>query len=505
MSAPSPGTVTGDGLRTTALLVGSAGLAALILWLAHDSLIDDAYITLSYAKNLAADAHWGLTPQQVSNSASAPGNVLLIAAATTLLKITGGVHPVDGLGVVSIGSALALAWGWSRTVRALQLSWAAAVLGVGLVLLNPIVLSALGLEVLPVAAVLVVLLAAALDRRPVLFGVVAGFAVLIRLDLVVFVVPVGLATAGLRRRLHLAIPVAVAIGLPWYAWSWWYFGSAVPDTLVIKTLQRDFNGVSFADGPLGMYQLHPLATVLSFLAAALGAATLLVWLVLTAALRSERLRGMTPAAALGVGGIAYYLVYSGLHVPPYHWYYVPPSTALVTFLAVAVGAWLPSSHGLQKRMLAVPAAAVLALVVLVSAGLMASLGGPWRSPLLFGNYATQPEYARVGTALGERVGDDTVAVVGEIGTLAYFCECALVNEFSDRGVIVSAIDRRLADAGPAMRRVLELNYQRLDRSQQPRPTDYELRYEPGPGSGKDVWQVNSPASGVGRLILVPTP
>ena len=60
------------------LLIAGAGLAtALIFLVVKDSLIDDAYITLSYARNVATDLHWGLIPQGVSNTATSPLNVLL--------------------------------------------------------------------------------------------------------------------------------------------------------------------------------------------------------------------------------------------------------------------------------------------------------------------------------------------------------------------------------------------------------------------------------------------
>ncbi len=46
--------------RTTVLVVGvSALLAAAVFVVVKDALIDDAYITLAYAKNLAVHGQWG--------------------------------------------------------------------------------------------------------------------------------------------------------------------------------------------------------------------------------------------------------------------------------------------------------------------------------------------------------------------------------------------------------------------------------------------------------------
>ncbi|MDP9369883.1 MAG: hypothetical protein M3Q03_16700, partial [Chloroflexota bacterium] len=100
-------------IRSTAWLCGGAALLAVSLfWLVRGALIDDAHITLSYARNLATDLHWGLIPTEPANSATSPLNVLLLGSATALLRLSGGVHPVWGLGVVCVGSAVALAWGW---------------------------------------------------------------------------------------------------------------------------------------------------------------------------------------------------------------------------------------------------------------------------------------------------------------------------------------------------------------------------------------------------------
>src|SRR5687768_15148900 len=57
-------------------------LVALAIFLvARDGLVDDAYITLSYARNVAEHLHWGMIPAEESNTATSPLNVLMLAAA----------------------------------------------------------------------------------------------------------------------------------------------------------------------------------------------------------------------------------------------------------------------------------------------------------------------------------------------------------------------------------------------------------------------------------------
>lgn len=502
-SPPRPAAPPRPGRRRTlAFVAGVAALCGLVFWLAHDSLVDDAYITLAYARNVAVDLHWGLTPQQVSNTATAPGNVLLLAAATALTGLFGDARPVLALGLVCVLCGAAIGWGWARVSAALRLPWWAGAAGAALVVGNPFLVSALGLEVLPTAAVLMLLLTAAVERRALAFGLLGGLAVLVRPDLVVFVGVLALLTPAVLRRLHVAVPAALLVGAPWYVWAWFHFGSAVPDTFVIKTLQRSFDGVDFANGPFIMFADRPWLVLVAFGPAVLGAA-LTAACALAAPLRRPRLRGTAAPIGLGLGAAAYYAVYCILTVPPYHWYYVPPMIGLTIAGAVLAGRLAAREDGTPTRAVSVPAAGAAGVLVAATAALLGMQGAPWVTPPVFGNWAITPDYARAGVAIGERVGDEVVRNPGEIGVLAYFCRCAMVNDFTDRGVIVPMVEQRIERAGPLLRPVLELNYRNLDRTRQPLAARYELRYEPGPGAGPDVWPLWAPGRGDGHLRLVP--
>jgi hypothetical protein len=269
------------------------------------SLIDDSYITLSYARTLAVHLHWGMIPQEVANSATSPLNVLLLAAATTLLRVSGGVHPVAALGVVFAGCLVMTAWGWSRIVRALRSPWWVAVAGTAAVAVNPFVLSATGLEVHLIAAVLTVLVAMALEGRPVWFGVVGGLAMISRLDLVIFVVLIALCTTSIRHRLGTAALIALLVSAPWYVFSWLVLGSAIPDTFVLKTLQHSFSGWTYFQGPL-FYLAYKdaLGTLVSFAPAVAGLVALLAWSAMRLTGGGAHVRRLAPMAALGFGGAA---------------------------------------------------------------------------------------------------------------------------------------------------------------------------------------------------------
>lgn len=497
-------------------LPAAAGVLAIALFLmVKESLTDDAYITLTYAKNLATNGTWGIIPGEPVNSATSPLNVLLLAGLTLLTRVFGEPHPVLALGALNVLSSIAIGWGWLRLARSLRIPMWVAACGTALVLLNPILLSAVGLEVLLIPAVLIWLVVLAIEERPLWFGSLSGAASLVRPDLVLFVLVIAFSAHAIRRRIGRAVLAAVVVGAPWYLFSWFYFGSAVPDTLVIKQLQADsvWGPWGFFNGPI-MYFLDELnrnflnggtIVLLAFIPALLGVGALLGWAGLRFGNRWSQFPALAPLVALGAGGVIYYVVYSLLGPGPFHWYYVAPTVSLGMFLVAFLGVWLHYAREYDSMRIVAPRSA-LALVMLVMIGTgaaMVSHGIPWKSPMLFTNWARADDYARVAKALSERLNDDaTVASPGEIGTLAYFCDCNMVDMFSDRGRMDELVVERIEGAGPIGSFLLRLNYLWFDYTQQPIPLDYKLVYGNGPGSGPNTWQVYG-ARGVGHFTLIP--
>ncbi|WP_254897331.1 hypothetical protein [Amycolatopsis sp. Hca4] len=377
-----------------------------------------------------------------------------------------------------------------------------------LVLVNPFVLSAIGLEVLLIPAVLLVLTVFALEGRPILFGVTAGLAVLTRLDLVVFVVVIALGAPAIRRRLLPAAGFAVLTAAPWFVFSWLAFGSFVPDTLAIKQAQAGlFAPWTYRTGPVMHYNVYPVTVLVTFLPAVLGVVALAGWAVARISLRRREFPALGTVAALGAGGVLYFVAYSFIGVGPFHWYYVAPTTTVGSFAVAAFGAWLGRARE-RTALRTVPpllALGLTGLLALSAAAVDVAQGIPWKSPVVFGNWASAPDYARVGTALGARLDGASVASPGEIGTLAYFCECAIIDEFSDRGHAKELIERRIATANPLMSLALRVNYHWLDRSITPREPDYRLNYGSGPATGPDSWPVQSAARGAGHFTLTREP
>ena len=491
-------------------LVGAV-VGGLVMWVAHEGYIDDAYITLSYVQNLASDLHWGIIPTETANTATSPLNVLLLTLTTWLAAlVTGELRPTVGLNVLTVVLSAAMAVWAARTARGLGISsmWSLPVLA--LVFANPFVNSSLGLEVVLTAALLTGLTSEAVRGRRVVFGVLAGLLVLTRLDLGVVVAAVYLLSPVLRRRPWVSPLVGLAVALPWFVFSWWTLGSAIPTTFVIKTLQRSFGEFTFANGWWMSWTngYETLVMSLAIVPALLGVVVTVAVLVVGA--RRRLPTHLWPLAGLGIGGLAHFGAYCLLQVPPYHWYYVPTTVALGLVALLGSGVLLRQVLGERRSRLPGTAVPVGTAALLTGLALLAvSVAGrdlPWDRPIIYGNWALPPDYLEIGADVSELVGDATVASTPEIGAVAYACNCSMVDPFADPGRTLPLIDERLAQAGPVTRFILEANFARLDRDQRPRPLDYRLVWTPGVAEvppGLPSWRTSAPNYGPGTVWLEP--
>jgi hypothetical protein len=270
-------------------------------------------------------------------------------------------------------------------------------------------------------------------------------------------------------------------------------GSAVPDTLIIKTLQRAWGDFEFTNGPVLYHKVYPWATRLSVVPVLLGVVGL-------AALLGPAAAKLRPFSALVPAGLVYYAAYSWLDVPPYHWYYGPTIVTCTVFLAAVVAA-LPG-------VLRVGAAVVVAALVAVSIGNYVSDGVPRDHPPITTNHASTEQYLEIGRDLRRVVGSGTVGSAGEIGALAYSCECSIVDLFDDRGAVGPAIAERKARSGGVGRALIDLNFYNFDYAAKPIKLDYSLvsldRSAPAPAGAVAQWPMSSPWAGVGlrELYLV---
>ena len=164
--------------------------------------------------------------------------------------------------------------------------------------------------------------------------------------------------------------------------------------------------------------------------------------------KAETRRSQECCLALAV---VHFLAYSALAVPPFHWYYVPEAAITILLGSLALGALHKASQQVpwQRRL----AQAVIALAFLVPVigmyQLLAADHFEVTEMPIHTNLATQDQYRQVGLWLKDNVGEKTVLVQGEIGALAYYCDCYLLNEFTDRSWLADGVRTVIAGHSPS--------------------------------------------------------
>lgn len=462
--------------RSTVLLLVTTVLGAtLLFWLIHRALVDDAYITLTYARTLAEHGDWGMLPGHEANSATSPLNVLLLGGLSAILG-----NPVVAAGVLYVGTCVALVAGLLGLGRATGLGYRVAVLGGPLLIASPLLASTAGLETMPVVAAMVYLAWACVRGDAIMAGLTAGVLLWLRLDTAVFAAVLVLATPALWRRLHVVAALAAAVVMPWTVFSWFALGSAIPDTLVIKS----GNGWGdYLTGLIGHYgEPYTWAVGGVFVIGAIGLLSALTWVWWR-----RRGRGNDPVVpSLVAAGTAYFGVIWWLDVPPFFWYYAPTLVALT----------LAATLGLAALNAAATARLTRATAGAVGAGLIVITAIPWwhgvtnqtpvREMPMRANWALPGQYEEIGREVGAIVGDTPVRTAGEVGALAYFCECTIVDRFSDRARIAESIAEAREDSW-----LYELNYLHLDTDELDRiEPGYRLKWRPGPDPTGRGWDTN---------------
>jgi hypothetical protein len=478
----SSATPRGVPLAAVCGVVGAMA-GGLLFLVARRALTDDAYITVDYARNLAFHGHWGVVPSLTANTATSPLNVALLAAITAVVR-----GPVLAVGLLLMATMAASAVWLLRIAEMTGLSrWVLPALGMGLLLSSPLLVSTVGLETYLCVGLFIGLVRYALAGRWLATGIVAGLLVLGRPDLAVVDVVVVLTVAAARRRALRSGLVAVAVAAPWYLASWLLLGSALPDTFFLKTHDRGgWIGFHFASGPLLYLSSHPKPTVLTLVAAGCGLVALGGWAVLATGRRGVVTTGAGQVAvAFGLGGIAHAAVFALLGTPPSHWYYGPVVAGLSLCAAVTASAVAQSDR--LASQIGVVALGSVSLVALAAAGYEVVRGVPWEKAPIYTNWATRAEYQRVAEDISKIRPGATVVSPSEVGTLAYFCDCEVVDFISDPGRTERDIALHTQQSGPLMRWLLKLNYLHHVPAS-PKPAEFELVWERPCGNTSGKWR-----------------
>jgi hypothetical protein len=407
----------GRARSATTAAVALAGIAAYVLFL-RLPLIDDAHIAMCYARALATSGTWGMYPGHVANAATSPLNVMALAAVGGVVRSFPLAAEI--VAILSFWTVFLVASSIGRTLFG---SPALGVVALVAVATNPSVLAAVGLEGPLVAALMTATIWAVVHERWGTCGALLGLLVLARMDallLATIVVPTCVARGAPVRRM---LGAFAAVTLPWFLFSWIALGSFVPDTFFLKTAQRWGSGARFLDGPALYYRAFPFASV---------ASVLLLPAAPFAFFGAPAVRRI--AWTLTAYAAAILVAYALLGPPPCPWYFLQE---IIPIALVAAFGVVEASRRFGRASLVLGAAPAAAL-----AWALASQPFPLREQLINVNWGTPERYASIGRAVGAATNpDDVIAAHAELGTVAFYSERRLVNEFSDQACSDEILDR----------------------------------------------------------------
>lgn len=388
-------------------------LLAMLLPLA-DGFTDDGFIHIQYARNIITRGEYSFNPGEVSFGTSSPLWVMLLAAlgsvagsGESLIWISRILSWLAGFGAVLVVFVLARRAGAGRVAGALAACAFAA---------DPWFArwTALSMEsslaVLSVALMCLYSLRALDDRRAAaLTGMFAALAALVRPE-VYLAIPV-LVIAGLtrarsadRRAVVIAVGVALALLVPWFAFAKLHIGSFIPNTAGAKSGGLVLSPVVF------LHKLKPVARILlSGQLAAIGG------MVLGLAVPGARARLLDPRLRfmlLWVVSVPVAYVVLDIQILSRYLLLVTPALCVLGWLSLEAmaKAWLP---GRARAALV----GIALLAVGVDAVFYARVVVP---PSRAFTHDLTHEMRSIATWLDENADGDAVVAAADIGYLAFY-------------------------------------------------------------------------------------
>jgi hypothetical protein len=457
--------------RNVSLVYSALGLLAIFYYLQFfiDRYIDDAYITLSYAATLARSGVWGMSPDLVSNAATSPLNVILLALTIRLVR-----NSMLALYLFNIFTTLLIYFNLRYfSVKSFG-GQAFAILTTALLVTNPLLTSTQGLE--SYLLIGLTLLACQLwDRQSYrLLGLSLSALFLTRPDALVVAFVMILLLFG-RKRWNDGLQTLgffLAPTLPWLIFAWYHLGSFFPDTLLIKRGEASWGGYTFLRGPLFYWERCRIPVLLSVILAP--------GLIFLGNIRNSR-----RSLLLGLGSYAviHFAFYSALHVPPYHWYYAIEISTIVVLGAAGLYAASPKFQPttIFFLILVILFSAIVSLRPVLTDGI----------PAIATNWGTAQQYKQIALWINRNIPDKRIRLDGEIGTVQYYTDADMIDYFTDRSPILNTLGKphsALADL------LLRFNYRHLH-TEDFSAIQYELRRCKAGSATEMTWTTSTPFNG----------
>jgi len=418
-------------MRATRLGLAGVAVVVLAMWAVGPQPIDDAYITLRYARSLAEGSGFVFNSGERVLGTTTPLFALLLA----VLHWASGVELTWLALVVSLAGHVGIACMLALIGRAGGAAREGALSGM-LYLLAPLALKPAFGCMETSLFVLACLLVLTPTERPGGAGRIAAAvaATLLRPEGVV-VAAVHVLRCGLESRrsaVRAGLVLAAALA-PWVIFATWYFGSPMPQSVVAKWgdaahLPRWLAAENFwyllISIPIAAPMARlPIANTLTWIASPVvrslvvrGAGTLVAGVVAVGGVTLTRRNRRV--VWLWLFAVAYVAAYCIANPHMFPWYLVPPLPLLLLAFVVGGSVCVQTVFGAQAR----PVRLGLAGCLIV--------GATWQCARLLRAYPTPREaaYRAAVARLGPAAQEPTTRIGAvEIGTIGYYSRARIVD------------------------------------------------------------------------------
>ncbi|HLF28655.1 MAG TPA: hypothetical protein VJG32_20165 [Anaerolineae bacterium] len=413
--------------RDAVFLLGLLALVVVLVLLMGVQLVDDAYISLRYARNLGHGAGFVYNSGERVLGSTAPLYVLLMALPARWLPDVSLVDLARWIGLLADACTIVMLYlGLVRSTRMRVLAAAGTILYA----LSPLrlLIGLSGMETSLTMATIVAVWLANRGRRYALALCLAGLGTLLRpeVGLLVVLLLVDAAWQRPRRLPHLMGCVGLAVG-PWLLFAVAYFGALVPHSVTAKmamyvqhSVERTLSDLVFL---LNGFLHWSQASLSRSLALAL-LLSLTVGLFALGLYRAIRRRDPAwPVLAFAPVFLLFYLIGQ-----PYIFYwYVGPLLPAVT-IGLVLGSASLIAHGPRPDL--IHRLALLAIVLAVADGYSLEDGRVRPRQLVWGIATTAERealYIQVSRRLAPMVDSQTVVAAPEIGALGYYLPARILD------------------------------------------------------------------------------
>lgn len=391
-----------------------AGFAALATILVRAAIADDAFIYLRFAQNLARGDGWAFNPGETIAGTTSP----LFTALLALLHVVEVQGPASLLVLFAAGlAAIAIV-----TFSALRAGGPVLAIATALVAITwPPLLRAVGLETSLLLAT-AALAALAYERgRLEWAGAFSGLCALSRPEGIAMLAALVLVTVLRRdRRPGALIWPFLAVITPWLLFAWATFGSAIPHSVRVKSIQGSIDWWTQEGTWIATFARQIPGTPWIYVLLALG---------IRRALRDAR-SGRSFALVISLFGASQVLGYAVLEAPPgYLWYYAPGNFAVVVLAACGIRE-LDLTAGKAWRRWRAPGeggdamsawtGARLAVLTCVAVALYASVASGALRATASRPFRLAPEYRRAALWLAANGSPGDWVAANETGYIGYY-------------------------------------------------------------------------------------